>query len=418
MKFEINLTLLLYLMAFTPKKSMMKRICALSLVLMVTSFFANAQFVQDVVNGIRMDSLERKVSELSGEVFSSINGISSRIINREHANNDLALEYIKDHFEALGNITIEDQSFNAGSGIGRNIIATQTGTVNPDNIYLICAHYDSVDDYCADDNATGTSAVLEIARILSQYETQNTIVYALWDQEEIGLRGSNYYAELASDVANGGVNRANIIGVVNMDMMGYQNQVADDNNFDIDLNNAANSEAIRDDLLALRTIYAPILNPIVVQPGTPFSDHKPFWDEGYGAVLVGESWETNDQTPDYHQNTDRLSTLDVPYFYEIAKLVAAYTATKAGIVRLLSTDSFTDNELKIFPNPVKSVLNIETTINTDFNLEFFDVKGKLIKLLKLNSGTRNVDLSSFASGVYFLEITNQEKSRIFKFVKE
>ncbi|WP_299117731.1 M28 family peptidase [uncultured Winogradskyella sp.] len=391
---------------------MMKRIYAPFLILMFTSFFANAQFVQDVVNGIRADSLERKVEELADQKETSINGTLSTIITRVQSNNDLAAEYIKDHFEALNNITINDQSFNAGAGIGRNIIATQTGTVTPNNIYLICAHYDSVATFCADDNATGTSAVLEIARVLSQYETENTIVYALWDQEEIGLRGSNFYAEEAS--ANGD----NIVAVVNMDMMGYQNQIANDNNFDIDLRNIGTSVQIKDDLLVLQPTYAPNLVPLVVNPGTPASDHKPFWDEGYGAVLVGESWQTGDQTPFYHSSNDRLSTIDMPYYHEMVKLVAAYTATKAEIVRLLSTDSFTDNELKIFPNPVKSVLNIDTTLNTDFDLEFFDVKGKLIKQVKTDVNTSSIDLSAFSSGVYFLEIKSNEKSRTFKFVKE
>ncbi|WP_188372784.1 M28 family peptidase [Winogradskyella haliclonae] len=393
----------------------MKRIYAPFLILIFTSFFANAQFVQDVVNGIRMDSLERKVSELSGETSSSINGSNALITTRVQSNNDLAAEYIKDHFEALSNITINEQAFNTN---GINVIATQLGTVNPDDIYIICAHYDSVTTFCADDNTTGTSAVLEIARILSRYEIENTVVYALWDEEEIGLRGSNYYAELASDVANGGANRANIIGVINMDMMGYQNQIANDNNFDIDLRNIGTSVQIKDDLLLLQPTYAPNLNPIVVNPGTPASDHKPFWDEGYGAVLVGESWQTSDQTPNYHQNTDRLATLDMAYFHEIAKLVAAYTATKAGIVRLLSVDAFTDDELKIFPNPVKSILNIETVLSTDFNLEFFDVKGKLIKQVKMDANASSIDLSEFSNGIYFLEITNKEKSRTFKFVKE
>ena len=147
----------------------MKRTYILFSVLLFIGFFANAQFVQDVVNSIRIDSLERKVSELSGEISSSINGTIATITSRVQNNNDLAAEYIKDHFEALNNITINDQSFNAGAGIGRNIVATQLGTVNPNNIYLICEHYDSVAAFCADDNATGTSAVLEIARILSQY---------------------------------------------------------------------------------------------------------------------------------------------------------------------------------------------------------------------------------------------------------
>ncbi|MEZ5021948.1 MAG: hypothetical protein R2728_01575 [Chitinophagales bacterium] len=37
---------------------------------------------------------------------------------------------------------------------GRNIYATQLGSVNPDSIYIICGHYDAVNNYCADDNAS------------------------------------------------------------------------------------------------------------------------------------------------------------------------------------------------------------------------------------------------------------------------
>ncbi|SHG98595.1 M28 family peptidase [Winogradskyella jejuensis] len=390
----------------------MKRFYITLFAVIFSTLFANAQFVQDVVNAIRQDSLERKVAELSGETSSLINGTLATITTRIQSNNDLAAEYIKDHFEALSNISINDQSFNAGAGIGRNIIATQTGTVTPNNIYLICAHYDSVAEFCADDNATGTSAVLEIARILSQYETENTIVYALWDQEENGLRGSNFYAEQAS--ANGD----NIVAVVNMDMMGYQNQTANDNNFDIDLNNTVESGAIKDDLLALQPTYAPNLNPIVVQPGTPASDHKPFWDEGYGAVLVGESWITNDQTPFYHMATDRLATLDIPYYYEMVKLVAAYTATKADIVRVLSNDKFNRNTFRVFPNPVVSELYIVSNLSETLELEFYNIEGKLVKKMNLNSDRSKLDVSSFSSGVYFVNIKSNLGDSTYKFVKQ
>lgn len=390
----------------------MKRTHILFFVLLFLGFFANAQFVLDVVNNIRMDSLERKVSDLSGETSSSINGTITTITTRIQGNNDLAAEYIKDHFEALNNITINDQSFNAGAGIGRNIVATQLGTVNPNNIYLICAHYDSIAAFCADDNATGTSAVLEIARILSQYETENTIVYALWDQEEIGLRGSNFYAEEAS--ANGD----NIIAVVNMDMMGYQNQTVSDNNFDIDLNTTSASTSIKDDLLALQPTYASVLNPIVVQPGTPFSDHKPFWDEGYGAVLVGESWETGDQTPFYHSSNDKLATLDIAYFYEITKLIAAYTATKANIIQLLSNNKLDNDTFTIYPNPVVSVLNIETAISETLSLEFYDINGKVIKRQSINENNSQVNISQFSKGIYFVNIISSLGESTFKFVKE
>lgn len=391
----------------------MRRFYFFVFALIFSASFAHAQFVQDIVNAVRQDSLERKVSELSGETSSSINGTITTITTRVQSNNDVAAEYIKDHFEALNSITINDQLFNAGAGIGRNIIATQTGTDNTsDEIYLICAHYDSVAAFCADDNATGTSAVLEIARILSQYEIKNTIVYALWDQEENGLRGSNFYAEQAS--ANGD----NIVAVINMDMMGYQNQTAADNNFDIDLNTSLASTVIKDDLLTLRSTYSPTLNPIVVQPGTPFSDHKPFWDEGYGAVLVGESWQTNDQTPFYHSSNDKLATLDIPYFYEMTKLVAAYTATKADIVRVLSASEFENDLFRIYPNPVVSELYIETQNSENLILEFIDINGKVIKTRKLENQLNSIDVSNFSAGFYFIKILSTRGEKTFKFVKE
>ncbi len=79
----------------------------------------------------------------------------------------------------------------------------------PDEKYMICAHYDTVADHCADDNASGTAIVMEAARILHNYEFPYTIVYALWDQEEIGLIGSSYYAQQAAS------NNDQILGVLN-----------------------------------------------------------------------------------------------------------------------------------------------------------------------------------------------------------
>ena len=49
----------------------------------------------------------------------------------------------------------------------------------------------------ADDNASGTAAVIEAARIFTQYDSKYTIIYALWDEEEQGLIGSAYYAHQA-----------------------------------------------------------------------------------------------------------------------------------------------------------------------------------------------------------------------------
>lgn len=295
-------------------------------------FNSYAQSIQDIIDKVDLDTLSLTLREFSGEITTVVDGNTVTILNRQQANNELAGDYLVQKFEALDNIIINDQQFDSN---GRNIIATQIGKTNPDDIYIICAHYDTLADYCADDNATGTAAVLEAARILSTQCLENTIVYALWDEEEIGLNGSSFYADQAFN------NGDNILGVLNLDMMGYDGDAPGtpgDNEFDIDYRNLADSEGMKDDIINVLNSYSFDLSVVEVNPGTVNSDHASFWavgnfpEDAYSAVLLGESWETNDQTPFYHTSGDRFSTLDLPYFYELTKLTTAYMATVGGLI--------------------------------------------------------------------------------------
>jgi hypothetical protein len=320
-------------------KTLLSIICAF-----VTLQLSHAQSIQNIIDQVEISNLELMVAQLSGEEDAIINGTLQTIVSRVQSNNDLAADYIAERLSVLPNLTVEVQEFNI---VGKNIIATQLGQTNPDDIYVVCAHYDSVTTFCADDNATGVAAVMEIARLLSTQCTDNTIVYALWDEEEIGLLGANYYAQLAADDSNGNT-RDNILGVINMDMIGYDGDApgtAGDNDFDIDVRDIANSIAIKDDLLSILNTYTFDLNPIVVNPGTTASDHSRFWNQNYSAVLVGESWATNDQTPDYHTSNDRVEDIDFPYMTELTKLVAAYMTTKAGLISVDNTITQTPTEL-------------------------------------------------------------------------
>ncbi len=312
-----------------------------------------SQSVQDIIDQVSTDNIQQSVAELSGEQPAVINGSSQTISSRVETNNDLAATYIEERLSALTNLDVEIQNFNTN---GKNIIATQLGKTNADDVYIICAHYDSVTTFCADDNATGVSAVLEIARILSTQCTDKTIVYALWDEEEVGLRGSNFYAQQAADTSNGNA-RDNILGVINMDMIGYDGDAPGtdgDNEFDIDVRNIANSIAIKDDLLNLLNTYSFDLSAIVVNPGTSASDHSRFWNQDYSAVLVGESWETDDQTPDYHSSGDRAEDLDFQYMTELTKLVASYIATKANLLTIDNTISQNADNLSANDNSENS----------------------------------------------------------------
>jgi hypothetical protein len=436
----------------------------LSLSFSVTSTLS-AQTAFDLINAVNLDSLSQTLQEFTGEIATNIGGNAVTILNRGQANNELAGGYLVEKFNAMDNLTVTTQAFNTS---GLNVIATQLGKTNPNDIYIICAHYDSVANYCADDNASGTATILEIARILSTQCMDNTLVYALWDEEEIGLKGADYYATQANN------NGDNILGVLNIDMMGYDGD--DDNDFDIDVRPIANSLAMKDDLVGLLATYNFNLNVNVVNPGTTASDHSRFWNQGFSAVLVGESWENNDQTPYYHSSGDRFSTLDLPYFHELAKLIMSYMVTKGSLVSVdnsltvspstltsnmdnasyqwvdcstnlpltsqisqsfspsisgsyavevtvgsctelsscvdftsLGSNTFKLNTINIYPNPTSSVLNIEHSLNEDLTLELFSLEGKKVLEQVLPQKLTKLNMSQFSQGAYFIRITQNEK---------
>ncbi len=87
-----------------------------------------------------------------------------------------------------------------------NVFATLKGTTNPDRVYVVSGHYDSmcqtaVNAECdapgANDDASGTSAVIELARVMSKQKYDATIIFMAVPGEEQGLLGATHFAEEA-----------------------------------------------------------------------------------------------------------------------------------------------------------------------------------------------------------------------------
>ena len=96
---------------------------------------------------------------------------------------------------------------------GSNVVATRAG--GPQTL-LIGGHIDSVSSGPgANDNASGTAVVLELARVMASRPTPFTLKFVGFDAEEIGLVGSNFYVSQLSDQA-----RTSIVGMINLDMVG------------------------------------------------------------------------------------------------------------------------------------------------------------------------------------------------------
>jgi hypothetical protein len=286
--------------------------------------FSLASFSQSTIqlaSEVNLDSLVKTVREFSGEDSTIVNDSVVRIQHRvSNKGNNLAADYLVARLEALGlQVEVTDYRKN-----GRNIVATHKGKTNPDSIYILCSHYDAVADYCADDNASGSAAVLEAARIMTKYCFNNTVKFAFWDEEELGLIGSKYYADTAF------AHNDRIVGVFNIDMMGYD---GDSNKvFDIHTNANLKNQELKDTVLYVLNALKIDLVPNVINPGTNRSDHASFWNRGYPGIFCGESFIGGDPNPFYHSSKDRIDIFDLNYFHKIAQLAIGTFVELAGII--------------------------------------------------------------------------------------
>lgn len=281
--------------------------------------------IQGMVNQLTSATLTEYVGQLSGEQPATIGGEPYTILTRYTPTSQpiqKATRFVYEHLQALGLPVGYDYYILPGWNLEkRNVIAQQTGDEQAQRIYLLTAHLDSTsqDPYNwapgADDNASGTAAVMAIADILSQYHFDCTLRYILFTGEEQGLRGSIAYA---NDVVALG---ENVEAVLNLDMLGYNTlgtaptielHTRPDNARDLAIAN------LFADAVAAYNIN---LIPQILPDRLSFSDHAPFWDRGYTAILAIEDWD--DHTPYYHRTTDQLGNLNMAYYTQFAKAALA-----------------------------------------------------------------------------------------------
>jgi hypothetical protein len=205
-----------------------------------------------------------------------------------------------------------------------NVTGVLPGTQCPERILIVGSHYDSVEETPgADDNASGVAAMLEIARVLSEAPLPVTVWFASFTLEEEGLIGSQ---QMAAEAARDG---AEIVGMMSMDGIAYTDP-ATGAEFILVLGNERSAPMIS----AVERIKPVVPDlPIVTlfaagngetSPDTRRSDHAPFWDAGYQALLVSDT--ANFRSPHYHEPSDTLETLDLPFTTNVARAMLATSA--------------------------------------------------------------------------------------------
>jgi hypothetical protein len=245
-----------------------------------------------------------------------------------------------------------------------NVIATLRGATNPERFYVVSGHYDSmcsspIDAKCdapgANDDASGTAAVVEMARVMSKMKFDATIVFMAVPGEEQGLLGAAYYAEQAKK------NNQNIEAMFTNDIIGgvtsYKNsperqtvrvfaegvptseteqEAATRRSVGGENDSAARQLAryIQD----VGSVYSPKFRVQVIYRRDRYGrggDHIPFLERGFAAVRFSEP---NEDYAHQHQNVgirdgkfygDTIEFIDFDYVANVTRVNAAALANLA-----------------------------------------------------------------------------------------
>ena len=226
--------------------------------------------------------------------------------------NSKAIDYLTEAYRAYG-YEPQQQWFTQSNALGgrtANVLATLRGTVDPDLVYIISSHFDSVAvGPGADDDTSGTTALLEAARLLAKTPMPATIIFASLTGEEAGLLGSRAFVRQAA------ANKVRIVGALNNDMIGWAGEGPQLNNT-IRYSNGG----IRDIQHAAAFLFTDlVLYDTKYYRGT---DAAAFY-EAWGDIVGGIGSYPILANPHYHQPTDYLDTINQHQVTETAKVTAA-----------------------------------------------------------------------------------------------
>jgi hypothetical protein len=297
--------------------------------------------VADIIAQVTTPTLAYELAGLTGERPVTVAGTAYTITTRNLLETEsllMATRYVYEQFSETG-LDVTYHEYEWGDYRWRNVVAEKRGLVDAGEIYLITAHLDDMPEGPlapgADDNASGSVAVMMAARLLATHSFAYTVRFVLFTGEEYGLLGSDAYA---ADCAARG---ERIRGAINLDMIGYNigRPVYDVYALSGDDPGAPESRHLAELFSDVTALYDLDLVPrsmaIDFYPLVGGSDQWSFLDRGYPAILVSENFSGGEFNPHYHQISDTLSILDLDY---CADLTRASIATMAHLAQVLPSD--------------------------------------------------------------------------------
>jgi len=268
--------------------------------------------------------------------------------------NILASQYLYGRLVNISGLQVEYQ----GTGF-QNIIATIPGREVASNMtFIVGAHYDSISDtgaYApgATDNGCGTAIVLELARVMNQYDFNHTIKFAFWNAEEVSPKGSQDYVNYARK------NSMNIPLYFNYDSSCYDPQ----NQYVLDIMFDNKTEKISELIIRYNYLYK-VNFQLTSNVHSCTSDHLSFRQGGYPAIMT----HSQSHGP-AHTQYDTIDKISVSYAKKNAQLGMSVLANEAGLkgVLVLPLPGFTN------PPTDPDGDGIYEDINGNNRLDFADV---------------------------------------------
>ena len=298
------------------------------------------KFIAEIVDLVSQSNLSQWVHNLSAfhtrhTKSTYINQVTTWLVNQ---------------FKSFGYTNVELHQYNREGYQLDNVVCTKQGAEHNGQILILCAHCDCIMENPhdvearapgADDNATGVSVMLELARILARVDTKDTIQFIAFSGEEQGFWGSTAYAQYVQD------NNINLHRLINLDQVGYPpddfsiiverdlgNQVSTNDQPSQHFGNLMARMAA--DYTNMPTKLGPIYG----------SDYMPFEARGY--VVIG-AYEA-ERNPNYHSRNDTSDTVDYSYVADVARMTLATILYETGaLMSLLSVRDIAARCLNKFP---------------------------------------------------------------------
>ena len=321
----------------------------------------------------------------------------------------LYAEFQKAAVESGGRMTVEKQTFEQPkaarvpqptmlTNIVATLKATQLESVN--RVYVVSGHYDSMcnsptDAKCdapgANDDASGTAAVLEMARVMAKYKFDATIIFMTVPGEEQGLLGATHFAEeakknnldieamftndiIGSSLGGNGVRDAHTVRVFSEGVPSNETQAEATTRRSVGGENDSPSRQLARFIKETSEHYVPAMKVWMIYRRDRYGrggDHQPFLERGYAAVRFTEP---NEDYHHQHQNVrveNGIQYGDLPQFDDFNYIANVARVNASSLAALALSPARPKNV--VFPSGLANDTIIRWDANKETDLAGYEI---------------------------------------------